>query len=309
MSNFSKGAVYAVISAIGYGIMPIFTVKAYEHGVTVYTLLFLRFALSSVLFFSYFLFRGINIKIGKQGIKNLFLLGGVLFTLLSIFHFESIKYISSSMAVLLLYCFPLLVCIISYFLYKEKLNIGSMISLVAAFISMIYLLGVSLDKMNIYGVVLSLLAALVFAIYMIVGKKVTINNSPVIISAYTTLFAGMGVFIFGLVKQEISLDFNAHAWLYIACMVFLSTIIAEIAFFKSLELLSSSNVSMISMVEPVFTSVFALVFLNERLHFSQITGGFFLLISLTILIYFQNKTVTSQEIKEELIQNEHILTK
>ena len=306
MNNFIKGAIYAVLSAIGYGIMPIFTVKAYEYGVTVYTLLFLRFALSSVVFFLYFFVRGTNIRIGRNEMKNLFILGGILFTLLSIFHFESLKYISSSMAVLLLYCFPLLVCIISYFLYKEKLSIGSVLALIATFISMIYLLGASLDKMNVFGIVLSLLAALAFAIYMIVGKKVTINNSPVIISAYTALFAALGVFVVGLVKQDFSLDFNADAWLYIISIVIFSTIFAEIAFFKSLELLSSSNVSMISMVEPVFTSLFALLFLNERLHVSQLTGGMFVLISLLFLVYSQNNSIKKMVLKEDVVQNEHI---
>ncbi|TKI53135.1 MULTISPECIES: DMT family transporter, partial [Lysinibacillus] len=221
-------------------------------------------------------------------------------------HFESLKYISSSMAVLLLYCFPLLVCIISYFLYKEKLSIGSILALVATFISMIYLLGVSLDKMNVYGIVLSLLAALIFAIYMIVGKRVTINNSPVIISAYTALFATFGVFIIGVVKQDISLNFNNQAWIHIISIVIFSTIFAEITFFKSLELLSSSNVSMISMVEPVFTTLFALVFLNERLQFSQLTGGMFVLISLVVLVYSQNKSIKKPAINRTLIQNEHI---
>ncbi|TKI48159.1 DMT family transporter [Lysinibacillus sphaericus] len=306
MNNFIKGAIYAVLSSIGYGIMPIFTVKAYEYGVTVYTLLFLRFGLSSIIFFLFFLVKGTNIRIGKHEVKNLFILGGILFTLLSIFHFESLKYISSSMAVLLLYCFPLLVCIISYFLYKEKLSIGSILALVATFISMIYLLGVSLDKMNVYGIVLSLLAALIFAIYMIVGKRVTINNSPVIISAYTALFATFGVFIIGVVKQDISLNFNNQAWIHIVSIVIFSTIFAEITFFKSLELLSSSNVSMISMVEPVFTTLFALVFLNERLQFSQLTGGMFVLISLVVLVYSQNKSIKKPAINRTLIQNEHI---
>lgn len=307
MNNFTKGALYAVVSALGYGIMPIFTVKAYNYGVTVYTLLFLRFILSSLIFFGFFIVKRINVKIKKEDVRNLFILGGVLFTLLSILHFESIKYISSSMAVLFLYCFPLIVCIISFFMYKEKLSIGSFLALLFSFVSMMYLLGVSLNNINILGVVLSLLAALVYAIYMIVGKKAANNTSPMVTSAYATLFGAVGVFISGILKQDISLDFNSNAWVHILCIVFFSTVFAEIAFFKSLELLSSSNVSMISMIEPVFTSIFALIFLKEKLELSQISGGIFVLIGLTLLIYFQNKSVSVQIIEKSRVENREYL--
>ena len=107
-------------------------------------------------------------------------------------------------------------------------------------------------------------------------------------------------------KQDISLNFNNQAWIHIISIVIFSTIFAEITFFKSLELLSSSNVSMISMVEPVFTTLFALVFLNERLQFSQLTGGMFVLISLVVLVYSQNKSIKKPAINRTLIQNEHI---
>lgn len=297
MNNFSKGAFYAIISAIGYGIMPIFTVKAYHYGVSVYTLLFLRFIISSVIFFAFLLFKRINMNIGKKDLKNLFLLGGILFTLLSILHFESIKYIPSSMAVLFLYTFPMLVCVISFFVYKEKISLASLLSLLISFISMVYLLGVSLNKINTIGVLLSLLAALVYAFYMIIGKKVADNNSPMVTSAFSTLFGAIGVLTLGILNRNISWNFDSTSWIYIILIVFLSTVFAEIAFFKSLELLSPSNVSIISMVEPLFTSVFALIFLKETLGLSQILGGIFVLIGLTLLVYFQNKSVSNQMIK------------
>ncbi|CAM5715841.1 EamA family transporter OS=Lysinibacillus sphaericus OX=1421 GN=LS41612_16620 PE=3 SV=1 [Lysinibacillus sphaericus] len=63
---------------------------------------------------------------------------------------------------------------------------------------------------------------------------------------------------------------------------------------------------MISMVEPVFTTLFALVFLNEQLQFSQLTGGMFGLISLVVLVYSQNKSIKKPAINQTLIQNEHI---
>ncbi|AVK85963.1 hypothetical protein C3943_21950 [Lysinibacillus sp. B2A1] len=289
MKDLKKGIIYAIISAICFGIMPIFAIKAYSYGISVYTLLVLRFSISSLLFFLFLLWKKIPFKIGKMDLKLLFLLGGVLFTLLSVLHFESLKYLSSAMAVLLLFSFPIFVSIFSFLIYKEKLKIKSIIALFFTFISMIFLLGVSFQGINMKGVFLAILAAIVYALYMILGKKVTDNNSPVVTSTYVTSFAALGVLFIGLITRELHWNFASNAWIYIFSIVLVSTIIGEITLFKSLQILNSTNVSMISMVEPIFTSIFGLLFLQEVMQPPQLLGGFFILIGLTFLIYFQNK--------------------
>lgn len=289
MRDLKKGTIYAIISALCFGIMPIFAIKAYSFGMSVYTLLVLRFSISSLLFFIFLIWKKTTLKIGKKDCKLLFLLGGVLFTLLSVLHFESLKYLTSSMAVLLLFSFPIFVSIFSFFIYKEKLKIQSIIALLFTFISMIFLLGVSFQDINMKGVFLALLAAIVYALYMILGKKVTDTNSPVVTSTYVTLFAALGVILIGLIRNELHWNFSSNAWIYVFCIVVISTIIGEITLFKSLQILNSTNVSMISMVEPIFTSIFGLLFLQEVMQPLQLLGGLFILIGLTFLIYFQNK--------------------
>lgn len=75
------GYVLVLLSAFGFGLLPIFAIFAYDSGMGVPTLLFLRFAFATVLFFSYILIKMRGWKItGKQWLA-LFLLGGVLYTM------------------------------------------------------------------------------------------------------------------------------------------------------------------------------------------------------------------------------------
>ncbi|MDQ0194459.1 DMT family transporter [Paenibacillus wynnii] len=289
MGKFMKGVIYAVISALGFGIMPIFAVKSYQNGLSVNTLLFLRFSLSSVIFFLFFRFKKTELKIQKRDLQLLFFLGGVLFTLLSMLHFESIRYISAPMAVLFLFSFPIFVCTFSFFANKERPQGNTLVFLLFSFVGMIFLLGISLKDMNLYGVALAIGAAIVYACFMIMGKKAASNVSAAVTSAFVTLFAAVGTLITGLLNQNIHFDFNPKAWIYIICIVFVSTIIAEMALFRSLELLSSTNVSIVSMIEPVFTAIFSILFLNEHVMIIQLTGGLIVLISLALLVYFQSK--------------------
>jgi drug/metabolite transporter (DMT)-like permease len=293
LSDFRKGAIYAVISALGFGAMPIFTVKAYNYGITVNTLLFVRFSLSALLFFMVFWFKKTKLTMQKKELTLLFLLGGVLFTLLSILHFESVKYISASMAVLFLFSFPIFVCTISFFVYKERLQRNTLLFLLLSFAGIIFLLGVSLMDMNLYGLSLAIGAAVVYACFMILGKKAASKTSAAVTTAFVTLFAAVGTLVTGLFYQNIRWDFNQNAWVYIICIVLLSTIIAEMALFRSLELLSSTNVSIVSMIEPVFTAIFSILFLNEHVKMVQLAGGIVVLSSLTFLVYFQSKPSAS----------------
>ncbi|WP_438825695.1 EamA family transporter, partial [Gottfriedia acidiceleris] len=47
------GYILILISAIAFGLMPIFALYAYDQNVSVNTLLFLRFTFATIMFFSY----------------------------------------------------------------------------------------------------------------------------------------------------------------------------------------------------------------------------------------------------------------
>lgn len=51
--NEKLGVVLILISALGYGLMPIFSVKPLELGTEVSTLLFMRFFLASIILWLY----------------------------------------------------------------------------------------------------------------------------------------------------------------------------------------------------------------------------------------------------------------
>jgi drug/metabolite transporter (DMT)-like permease len=52
-----------------------------------------------------------------------------------------------------------------------------------------------------------------------------------------------------------------------------STILAILTFFWGLEILGSTKASVLSMTEPLFTVVFAILLLREPLALSQVAGG------------------------------------
>lgn len=112
MKNYYKGIILAIISAIGYSIMPILAVYVYKYDISTFTLLFIRFFISSIILFIYVRFKYKNSVIRKKDMLIFFLLGGVLYTSQAVLHFSSVKYVSPSLSILLL--FPILYLFVYY---------------------------------------------------------------------------------------------------------------------------------------------------------------------------------------------------
>ena len=72
-----KGYGLVLLSATGFAFIPIFALYAYDSGVTVTTLLFLRFALAALFFFMYVWFKKKKGNVSWPQLFYLFLLGGI----------------------------------------------------------------------------------------------------------------------------------------------------------------------------------------------------------------------------------------
>ncbi|WP_019417669.1 EamA family transporter [Anoxybacillus sp. ST70] len=81
-----KGYGLILLSATGFAFIPIFALYAYDSGVTVTTLLFLRFALAALFFFLYLWLKEKNWKVSRSHLLYLFLLGGIFYMMQSSFY-------------------------------------------------------------------------------------------------------------------------------------------------------------------------------------------------------------------------------
>lgn len=291
------GYLLIVISAIGFGVMPIFASYAYDSGVSLTTFLFLRFAFTSIIFFAYIFLKKIKININKTQLLYLILLGGILYTLQSTFYFSSIKYIPTSLAVLLLYLYPIFVAFLSFFINKEKLSIKLFLSIAISLTGMILVLGTPESDINYIGILLALGAAIIYSFYIIIGNKMALLLSPIITSAFIALFASLSLLIGGIFTNTLSFDFNTSGWIPILGTTLFSSIIAMVTFFKGMNIIGPTRASILSMVEPIVTIVFSILLFNDTMSALQFIGGIIIIIGAILVILFsaQSKKDVSTE--------------
>ncbi|MBV1757445.1 MAG: DMT family transporter [Dethiosulfatibacter sp.] len=284
MSNYSKGVILVLISTISFGLMPVFVVFAYESGIETSTLLLLRFIFSTVFFFTYVFKKYKIIQIDAKALFSFFILGGICYTMQSRFYFSSLRYISPALATLFLYTYPAIVSVFSAFIDKERLTGKVILSLLISLSGILLIVGTSWGNINVIGILFSSGASLVYSFYIVYSSRVIKKTPAIVASAYIALFSTIGTFVLGTFSGGFNFSFTASAWLPIAGLALVSTVIAISSFLKGMEYLGPTKTSIISLTEAVFTVLFSVIFLHDFLTPYQIMGGAAVLLGAYIIV-------------------------
>lgn len=283
------GYILVLLSAFGFGVLPIFAVFAYESEMNVPTLLFLRFTFSSIFFFTYIFLKRVGWKVTKKQLLSLFLLGGVLYTMQSTFYFSAVKYIPASLAVLLLYLFPIIVAILSFFINKERLSLRLIISIVISLAGILLILGSPSGDVNVLGIILAIGAAITYSVYILLGNRITEKLPPVVTSGFVALFACSSFLTYGLSTQSIQFNFAPSGWFFALGVALFSTVLSIFTFFVGMKLIGPTKASILSMVEPVITTIFSTLLLNDSITLLQMFGGVIVLTGATLVFLAKEK--------------------
>jgi len=286
MTDKRIGGLLIAISAAGFGTIPVFARYAYSSGANFITVLFFRFLIGSIVLWSFVLYKGYSFKFDRKKTILLLLLGGIGYFAMSAALFSSLNYIPASMSTLILYVYPIIVCIIDIiFKEDEILSTQKIISLVLALLGLRLILGGSSEKLNLQGVLLAFTAAFSYAGYISAGDRISKGINSYVSSAYIMGSSTISFAIYGLVTNNLKFGFKPFGWWGILGLVLFSTIIAIVTFFAGMELVGSTNASIISTLEPVVTVILAVIFLQERLNMVQCFGGLLILAGALFVIY------------------------
>jgi drug/metabolite transporter (DMT)-like permease len=261
-----------ILSAFCYGITPVLAVYAYEEGITVITLLIIRFTAAAIFFILYCFLKRRTFKVVIRKLFPATILG-ILFAGTSFFYFSSFKYISTSLAVMTHYVYPIFVSVLNFFWSKNSISRKTLLSMTISFGGLILVIGTSIGNVNLFGIFLTVLAAVTYSFYIVYGSKIVRNIPSILTSAIVTSTASVCFIVAGLATREIDFNFGVRAWIPISGIVLLSTVLAILAFFWGLDLLGSTKASLICMTEPVFTVVISSIAFNQRLTAGQLIGG------------------------------------
>lgn len=276
MDDSILGSTYGIFSAVGFGTVPILALFAYDGGINVITLLFLRFTLIAVFLFLYILLTKRKVILNKKKIIILFIMGGIFYSVFSFCYFTAIRFIPASLAVLIFYTYPFITAGISYFLLNMKLTNKAIGAILLSFIGLIFVLGKANGDIVLIGILLAFGSAIFYSIYTLFGDYILKDVPLLTMIATVCLFAALSFLTIGLVSNNINFSFANNSWMWVLGIAIIS-MLGFLAFFQGIKMTNPTSISVLSMIEPVVTIVLSIIFFSDSLNFYQIIGAFLVL--------------------------------
>ena len=167
MNTKTKGYLLGIIAASSYGMNPLFALPLYQAGMDPDSVLFFRYLFAIPVLGIMLKARGRDFRLRRREIVPLIVMG-LLVAISSLTLFLSYNYMDAGIASTILFVYPIMVALIMWAVFKEKLALmtGFCILLALAGIGLLYK-GSDGTTLSLPGTLLALGSALSYAIYIV----------------------------------------------------------------------------------------------------------------------------------------------
>jgi drug/metabolite transporter (DMT)-like permease len=269
------GSALCVASAIAFGAMAIFGKLAYDAGVGILMLLFVRFSLAApVLWIAALRRLGTLAGAPRRTVFAAFALGAVGYAMQAGLYFAALARMDASLLSMLLYTFPAMVTAAAIALGRETANrrrSGAL--LVSSGGLALVLLGAGSGSFDWLGAALGLGAALTYTAYILVSDRVGGDLDALPLSALITTGAAITFGIACAASGSFDTGFANEGWLWLAAIAMVSTVTPIALFFAGLRRVGPSTAAILSTLEPPTTVALAFVVFGESLTLVQLAGA------------------------------------
>ncbi len=274
-------------SAVAFGAMAIFARFAYADGVDTWTLLALRFAIAAACLATLARLRREPWPRGRDlGVAAM--MGGAGYAGQSAAYFSALGFAPAGLVALLLYLHPALVAVLAALFLHERMTgarAGALaLALAGLALTVVPALGGApgtFPRLPV-GIALGLAAASVYAVYIVVGARLTVRVAPLALASVITASAAV-VFAAIAVVVGPAAPRSPAGWLAIAAIALVSTVLAIALFFAGLARVGATQAATLSTLEPVVTIALAALVLDERIAAIQLAGGALILAAVLLL--------------------------
>ncbi len=275
--DIRKGYALVVAGAVCLGMLGIVGRILYAEIDTPVTLVQYRaFFGTGVLFLVMFLFATPALAIERRDLPFFALYGLLSIGLNSLCYFSAIQKIGISLAVVLLYTYPIFLMILSLFILKEPLTGIKIFALLVSLAGVVLLVahgGVWDNRVSRSGVFYGLGAGFFSALYSLFGKKALVKYSPATVLFYALLFGSLFFLFWGILGGGLRTHFSLRTWFWLFVLGVGPSLLGYFLYTMGLEYVEASRAGIVANVEVLAAVLGAFVFFDEHLATRQVLGG------------------------------------
>lgn len=217
---------------------------------------------------------------------------GICYALSSEFLFLGYDYLTAGIASTVLFIYPVIVALIMFFFYKEKLTKLSITSLLLAFAGVIILClkGNSLE-INYLGLGIVMLSSIFYALYIVVVNKSKIQASGFKLSFYSMLFTS-GFFMAKAIAGNESFAIpSVNTFSNLLIFAFLTTVISSLCLVYAIKDIGSTPAAILGALEPVVAVLISVSIFHEKFTYNLLIGITLILFGVILNVISDQKKI------------------
>lgn len=279
----TRGTVLCLVSAVGFGVGPLFAKAAYADGASVPTVLAARFAIAAVLLWALVAWRRPPMP-GRRVLLGCAVLGAVGYAAQAGLYYGSLTRIDASLAALVVSVYPALVTLLAVVLHRRRPGNRQLVALACTGLGLLLLLGSGgLGAADTLGVLLVLGAAVGYAVYLTITAALPDGLDLMVLSAVLCTSAAVSLAAAGAATGTLRAPSHASSWGWIALLAVFSTVLAISTLLAGVRSLGAATAAIVSCAEPAVTVAATAVVYGEHLTAVQLAGGLMVLVSIAVL--------------------------
>lgn len=268
------------LSALFFSLITTFARITYDSGSNPATQVLLRSLCMMLALSALQLLAGRGVLPPRRVIPTTLALAVCIF-LMSFGYLSSVAYISISLAVLLLYTFPLMVGVASPLLGRERMTWIKAICLIGAFSGLVVASWTGFGALDWRGIVFALAGAAGVSGISLFGGQAMAKAHPFVMNATMNLWVALAVGAYLAAYGGLALPQTPLGWLATAGVCVCYTL-GALLLFMGLTMISPAQSALTLNLEPLFSTLAAILLLNETVGAQQWIGMIMLLIFLAI---------------------------
>lgn len=276
------GTLCGIGAAVCYGTNPL-GAQLYKEGMEPSSVLFWRFGLAWLIIAAVMMFRKESLRVNLRELKVLVSLG-LLFFASSITLYISFRVMDVGVASTILFVYPVLTAAIMALFFKEKITPATVISIVLSFVGVMLLYWTpGGGRLSTLGVILVLISALTYAVYIIVVNRSKLEMSSFKINFYVVLICALGNLVMTMVNGGLQVPATMTSWFYVGWLAVVPAILALVMMVYAAKYIGSTPTAIMGALEPT-TAVLIGIFLFGELFTLRLAIGIVLIFTSVIII-------------------------
>lgn len=283
MDDAHVGALLILLSATGFGTLGVLGVVAGDEGLSIPTILFLRFGLATLLVWAFLgvrgrlrMLRGKNLAIG-------FGLGAFGYATMGGLYFLGLEFMTAGMTAIVLYTYPAFVLVLAAVFLDELVGRRSVAALMVTLGGIALITGADPVSADPLGVGIVLIAAIVYASYITISRTTLEDVTAPTLTAHVMPSAALTFLVVGVATESLAMPEGAVAWGSVLGIAVLATAVPIFAFFAGLSRIGAGPAAILSAVEPLTTVVLGALFLAEPVSAVVVIGGSLILLGVVLV--------------------------